>query len=74
MSQIFYFGDLRAKGQVNFVTLPPHNKPMGNVKMLLVSHKPTETTQFFQDHGHPFPSVMIQSKVQLMIGGYVEVT
>ena len=24
----------------------------GNMKMLPVSHKPTETTQFFQDHGH----------------------
>ena len=23
-----------------------------NMKMLPFSHKPTETTQFFQDHGH----------------------
>ena len=29
---------------------PPHYKPTENIRF--VSHKPTETTQFFQDHGH----------------------
>ena len=30
----------------------PIISPRGNMKMLSVSQKPTETTQFFQDHGH----------------------
>ena len=43
-----YTGDLRS-GQ--FQDLPIISLS-GNMKMLLVSHKPTETTQFYQDHNH----------------------
>ena len=39
-----------ALGQVNFVI--PYYKPMGKYENVPVSHKPTETTQFFQDHVH----------------------
>ena len=48
MPHNFYPGDIRS-GQ--FRDLPIISL-LGNMKMLTVSHKPTEAVQFFQDHGH----------------------
>ena len=47
MSQNLYSGDLRS-GQ--FYDLPII-RLWEHMKMLPLSHKPTETIQFFQDHG-----------------------
>ena len=38
--------------KVRSISWPPIISLWGNMKMLPVSHKPTETTQFYQDHGH----------------------
>ena len=65
MSQNFDPGDLRS-GQFRD---RPTISLWGIMKMLPVSHKPTETTQFFQDL---IPFVII--RVQLTIRSHGEVT